>query len=500
MPDPSRVAVCGLIHESNAFAGEPTGSSGFVRLGPEQLARVDGSSGTELGGAISSLRDAAAAVVPTSFAWGQSAGPIRDDVAAVLLDELADGLADASSSTPLDAVVVCLHGSMCSETESDLDGAALERVRAVVGPSVPVVATLDWHASVSETMVRSADALIGYRTYPHIDQAARGRDAAALALRFATEDGERHASWLHPPMLLAGPATRHDAPAMAAVLARGAELAADERVITWSVLPGFARSDNASTGAHVYAVASDAAVAADLTAELARMLWDRRDDFLPTTSPLGPAVLEGLDDPREIGPLVLSDQGDNPGGGAAGDGTSLLRLLEDHGPTGSVVAAIFDPVAVERCHDAGIGAAVDLDVGGHTDDLHGATVRVRAVVEALADGNYVMRSPTHPNVPVRVGAVARVRTGSGTVVVLTSTRVQNEDLELLAHAGVDVGVAPVIAVKSNAHFRAAFEPVASRIIDVDTPGLSTPHLERLPYRAVPRPIFPLDRHFEWSPP
>jgi len=110
-----------------------------------------------------------------------------------------------------------------------------------------------------------------------------------------------------------------------------------------------------------------------------------------------------------------------------------------------------------------------------------------------------MQSPTHPGVPVEVGPVARVRTDAGIDVVLTSTRVQNEDLELLAHAGVDITRVPLLVVKSNAHFRAAFGPVASVILDADTPGLSTPHLARLPYRNVARPAFPLDPDLVWTP-
>lgn len=490
---PARVAVCGLIHESNAFASSVTGPQGFVRLRHDQLDGL-GSSGTELGGAILGVQEQGAVAVTTTLAWGQSSGPVADALVEELIDELVDGIERARESG-LDAVVVCLHGSMCSESDSDIEGTVLSRLREVVGDELPIVATLDWHSSVTARMVGAADALVGYRTYPHIDQEDRGREAAALALRLADGPDAVHASWRHPPMLLAGPRTRHAAPAMAELLARARQIGDDPRVLTWSVLPGFARSDNASTGAHVYVLATDAATADAGTAELAETLWARREEFLPDTQPLGPAILERAGDG---GPLVLSDQGDNPGGGAAGDGTSLLALLERHGPPGSVVAGLFDPAAVEACSSAGAGAAVSLDVGGHTDGLHGEPVSLQATVEVLADGNYVMHSPTHPNVPVRIGAVARIRTAAGIVVVLTSTRVQNEDLDLLRHVGIDPGLAPLIAVKSNAHFRAAFEPIASRVIDVDTPGLSTPHLERLPYRAVPRPVFPLDRDFDWS--
>ncbi|MFP5321190.1 MAG: M81 family metallopeptidase [Acidimicrobiia bacterium] len=488
------VVVCGLIHESNAFAADVTPLDAFVRLGGG-LGGFGEGSGTEVGGTIAGLREAGATPVTTTMAWAQSSGPVADDAAEALVSELVDGAA-AAVADGAEAVVACLHGSMCAVSDGDVEGTALTSLRAALPAGTPVVATLDWHCSITERMVEAADALVVYRTYPHIDQEARGREAAALALRLLDGVGA-HAAWRHPPLLLAGPATRHDAPAMAAVLRRAEELAADERVLTWSVGPGFARSDNAATGAHVYALATEPDAAHRLVAEVAEVLWASREAFLPDTEPATPALLDGAAD-RDAGPLVLSDQGDNPGGGAAGDGTTLLALLEAHGPEGSVVASLHDTAAVDACVAAGEGAVVDLAVGGHTDDRHGPTLPVTATVEVLADGRYTMRSPTHPNVPVRIGPTARIRTEAGTVVVLTSSRVQNLDVQLLEHVGIDPAAAPVIAVKSNAHFRAAYEPIARRVVDVDTPGLSTPHLERLPYRRLPRPIFPLDPDTTWS--
>jgi microcystin degradation protein MlrC len=166
------VVVCGLIHESNAFAADVTPLDAFVRFDGGALGGFGEGSGTEVGGAIASLRSAGAVPVTTTMAWAQSSGPVDDGAAAVLVDDLVDGVAGAVEAGAV-AVVVCLHGSMCAVSDPDVDGTTLARVREAVGPGVPVVATLDWHCSITEAMVDAADALVAYRTYPHIDQEAR---------------------------------------------------------------------------------------------------------------------------------------------------------------------------------------------------------------------------------------------------------------------------------------------------------------------------------------
>jgi microcystin degradation protein MlrC len=188
--------------------------------------------------------------------------------------------------------------------------------------------------------------------------------------------------------------------------------------------------------------------------------------------------------------VVLSDQGDNPGAGAPGDSTVLFEALERRQVAGALVASLCAPEAVTACHDAGVGAGVSVRLGSSTVDV---------TVEAVTDGRYVINSPTHPNVPFNIGPAALVRSPGGVGIVLTSTPVQNEDLQLFDLFGLDITQPPIVAVKSNAHFRAAFEPIATAVIDVDTPGIATPHLARLPYRHVRRPIWPLDPNLEWQP-
>lgn len=491
---PLRLAVCALVHESNALVGGTTPLSAFARLSGDELAGLARSTGTEVAGALLAADAAGAEAAATTVAMAVSSGPVESAAATELCDELLSGVARYRDDGGLDAVVVCLHGSMCSEDDDDVEGTLLTRLRLLVGDDVAVVATLDWHCSITQPMVDGADALVAYRTYPHVDQVDRGAEAAGIALDLAG-GAEVAASWIAVPMLIAGPQTRHEASAMAEVLSLGERLARDREVRTWSVCPGFARSDNPGSGAHVYVAAQRPEAARQAAVALAGELWDRRHRFAPETLAVDQAVARALELVTAGSvPVVLSDQGDNPGAGAPGDGTTLLSALLDAPLEGAVVASLHAPAAVEACHAAGVGAdiAVVLGAGGP------GSIEVAGSVDHVGDGAYTMRSPTYDGVPVDVGPLAVLRAASGLRVVLTSTRVQNQDLELLRHVGIEPTDASVLAVKSNAHFRAAFGPIAAEILDVDTPGPSTPHLERLPYHRVRRPVHPLD-DVAWAP-
>lgn len=489
------VAVGGLMHESNAFRADRTPLSAFIRVPPEAIETTFADTSMELTGFLRAAESAGARIASLPFAWADSSGLVESSAAHTLVTAVVD---EARRTQP-DAVLLALHGSMTATDDDDVEGTLLTALRSALGPDVVIGATLDWHCSVTPAMTDAADVLVAYRTYPHVDQLDTAERLATQV--FATLDGTIRPTQatVRLPLLIAGPATSHHNEPMAGLLAAAdAAMAARPDVLDWSICPGFARADTPLVGVHTHAVTDGAPHAAAAAAdELAALVWATRDGFTPTLASVDDAVAALTEPGASRGPVVLSDQGDNPGGGTPGDGTTLLRALVDADVDGSVVAAIADPAAVAIAHDAGVGATITVSLGGHRDDRHGPPVAIEAVVEHLGDGHYTMRSPTHDGVPRAIGPTATIRVGRVRVIV-TSTPVQNEDLELLEACGVDPRSARAIAVKSNAHFRAAFAPLASRIIDVDTPGLSTPHLARLPYERVPRPVFPLDPDTTWT--
>jgi microcystin degradation protein MlrC len=226
------------------------------------------------------------------------------------------------------------------------------------------------------------------------------------------------------------------------------------------------------------------------------MAWEHRHEFIHTALPVKDAVAKAL--AAEGRPIVLADMADNTGGGAAGDGTEILRELLRVGARSATVACIWDAAAVQACVKAGVGASVTLDVGGKVDDRHGAPVRVTGTVRTLSDGRFIHHGPMMNGLPGRLGPTA-VLDVNDVKVILISYRWQTLDPEMIRFVGIDPLREKILVVKSTIHYRAAFEPIAKEIIEVDAPGLSSSNLARFEYRRVRRPIFPLDPDTVYEP-
>jgi microcystin degradation protein MlrC len=275
------------------------------------------------------------------------------------------------------------------------------------------------------------------------------------------------------------------------------EMEKDPKVISISLFAGFPYADIPDAGLGIYVVTDDdPALAERLATQLERVAWEHRHEFIHTALPVKEAVARAL--AAEGRPIVLADMADNTGGGAAGDGTEILRELLRVGARGATVACIWDAAAVQACIKAGVGAGVTLDIGGKVDDRHGAPVRVTGTVRTLSDGRFVHRGPMMHGLPGRLGPTA-VLDVNDIKVILISYRWQTLDPEMIRFVGIDPLLEKILVVKSTIHYRAAFEPIAKEIIEVDAPGLSSSNLSRFPYRRVRRPIFPLDPDLVYEP-
>jgi microcystin degradation protein MlrC len=226
------------------------------------------------------------------------------------------------------------------------------------------------------------------------------------------------------------------------------------------------------------------------------MAWAHRHEFVHSALPVKEAVAQAL--AADGRPIVLADMADNTGGGAAGDGTEILRELVRVGARGATVACIWDAAAVQACAKAGVGARVTLEIGGKVDDRHGAPLPVTGTVRTLSDGRFVHRGPMMTGLPGRLGPTA-VLDVADVKVILISYRWQTLDPEMIRFVGIDPLEEKILVVKSTIHYRAAFEPIARRIIEVDAPGLSSSNLTRFDFRRIRRPIFPLDPDLEYEP-
>jgi microcystin degradation protein MlrC len=504
--DNKRIAILGVVLETNAFA--PTTTEADFRT----LCYLEG------GAIIAEARQEAPAMpkeVPGFVADMDAAGPWTPVPVIVTAAEpggpidhgffsrlLADMAARLRAALPLDGVYIVNHGAMTSTAEHDPDGRLYRMVRDVVGPRVPVVATVDLHANISELMVGSVDALISYRTNPHVDQSERGAEAAE-ALRWLMAGGVAHSAFIRLPLTPASVTLLTAAGPYADLIAEGQRQMSPE-LLNVSIVGGFVFSDTPKNGIAIIVTArGDAGKARRVALDLARRGWADRQRFVKTLTPLDEAVrmavAAGKDPSRPA--LIFSDAGDNPGGGGRGNTTWLLSALHAAGAQGVLVGVFIDPDLAAEAHRLGEGASFHavFNRGDETEFSKRFAADVRVV--RLSDGRCVGRRGIYAGRSIELGPAAALDLGGVTVVVGTH-RKQCADPVQFECVGLDVGHARTVVVKSRGHFRAGFDEYfrPEQVFEVDTAGLTSPVLDRIAFRHLPRPVFPLDRDASWREP
>lgn len=489
----TRVAVGGISHETNTFSPQQTTLSDFQRRTLVRgQALIDGSRGasTTLGGIIDTALALHWEIEPVLFTSATPGGRVRRGTFESLANELVDGIAAAHASSGLDGVLLALHGAMVSDGLEDADGEILRRVRKAVGPNTPIIVVLDAHANLTSMMVTSADLLLAYETYPHIDTYARGSQAVRLMERLRRGEFRPAHALRQVPLLSPLTAQRTDGATPMAELAEMAiDLRREQGVVAVALTPGFPYSDIRDAGMAVLVTTNDdEGYAIELADRLAAACWERRSQFLAHLTPVRQAVEQAM--ASERGPVVLADVADNPGAGGAGSEIAILRALLDAKAVGSVVATIADDGAVRQAAAIGAGQQGLLRLGGRGSE---PALEITASVRCISDLSFAGQGPMGAGTTTRLGLTAVIEVGDPAIeVILTTNRVQALDPQLLRAVGIEPEERRIIALKSSVHFRAAFEPLAAAIIEVDGPGLSSPDLANLPYRRVRRPIWPLD--------
>jgi len=479
-----------MSHETNTFSNIPTDRHQFetrhLHYGGEIVETFRGT-GTCLGGMIDAAAQRGATLIPSVAASASPAGLVTREIYAHVKERL---LRDLEAAGALDGVLLDLHGAMVVEGLDDGEGDLIQAVRRVVGPGVPIAVSLDFHGNISETMVREADLLHGYKTYPHVDMGERGAEAAERVLDVIGKRIKPTVALRKPPLLppLGNQGTARGP--MRRLYDMATEMEKDPKVVSISIFAGFPYADIPDAGFAVYVVTDgDQALADRLADQIANTAWAHRHEFIHKALPVAEAVARAQAAAGQ--PIVLADMADNTGGGAAGDGTEVLRELIRVGARSAVVACLWDPKAVAECVRAGVGASVTLDVGGKVDDRHGAPLKVTGVVRTLSDGRFIHKGPMARGLPGRLGTTA-VLDVNDIKVILISYRGQTLDPEMIRFVGLDPLDHKILVVKSTIHYRAAFEPIAREIIEVDAPGLSSSNLARFDFSRIRRPIFPLD--------
>ena len=482
-----RLAVAGLGHETNTYADEALGTTGldrFMIARGEQLLAMRGQ-GTGIGGMLDRAADIGAEVVPTFWAYCYPSGTIEDSAYATLKAELLDSL---RAAMPFDALVIDLHGAAVAIGTDDVEGDLGAAIREVVG-DIPVVGALDLHGNVSDEMGERFDALLGCHLYPHTDLHARGVEAVDLVVRMLDGEVRPVTRVEHVPILLPTSTTDPGHPA-ARMNELCAEIEARPGVLDCTVFHGFPYTDTPIVGVHVVVTTDgDAELAAACGREVGRWIWDHREEFRPEV--LEPSVAVKLALQAERHPVVINDTSDNPGGGTPGDATHVLRSFIDAGLGDACFAMICDPETVQQAIAAGVGATIDVRLGGKHDDLHGEPILATAYVHSISDGKVTLTGPMLNGVTLHLGPMVRICTG-GVDVIVSSEASQTFDPEVFLLHGIDVRRYRYVGLKSSQHFRAGFGDLAAEIITADSPGLTSQRVEVFHHERAPGPMWPVD--------
>jgi len=485
-----RIAIGGISHETSTFTTVPTARASFVeRTGfPRGSAILDQFRGvnTPIGGFIQSAEEHGFDLVPTIFAEAWPSAPTPRTVFDEILNELLEGIAAAGT---IDGVLLELHGAMVADGVDDADGHILAAVREVVGARVPIVAQLDIHSNVSRRMVEVADVLIGRETYPEVDQAERGRECADVLVRIQRERLRPTMALHQIPLVWGSNQVTAHAP-MSEAIAYLHEIEARPGVICGSIATCFPLADVPDMGASVYVITdNDREHAQSCADELGKWIFARRADW---HKPM-PSVRESLEEAQAAGrfPVIFADRCDNTGGGSPGDSTGMLAAFLEAELDRACVLYMVDPESVEECTEAGVGATVDLDVGGKSSPFQGKPVRMCAEVVALGDGRFRYDGPMYAGAEGHMGPSAHIRQ-EGVHVLLVSAREQPFDTAFARTMGLDPREMRFIGVKSAAHFRAGFESWAGAIHEVTEPSVHNPADAKLAFKRLGRKVYPFD--------
>ena len=481
------IAIGGIMHESNTFSDTRTDYGAFSQTFARYLINAWEETHHEMAGFIQGATQYDYTAHPTLMASATPAGPVTDDA----FDRLTDMLIQHLKSIPkYDGLLLALHGALVAESYPDGDGEILRRLREALGRDLPIVVTLDQHANVSEQMVAESTALVIYKTTPHIDQRQRGLQAAELMMRILRDEVTPAQALAKPPMLLNILYHNTSVPPMVPILTAAKQLEMRTDVLAASVAVGYPYADVYEAGPAFVVTTDDNPKLAQTEADrLSDMLWRVREELTLDLPDAAQAVEQAVASDEH--PVIFVEMGDNIGGGSPGDSTFVLAELRQQGTSGFVVI-LCDPEGVQTCVQAGIGADVALDVGAKADNLHGSPVSIQGKVRLIHDGRYEETEPRHGGQRHHNQGLTAVIVVGDSLVVLTSRRQTPFSLHQLLSLGINPTEMRMIVVKAAVAFRAAYEPIAGRIIEVDTPGLTAVNPLHFEYHNIRRPLFPLD--------
>lgn len=397
----------------------------------------------------------------------------------------------------LNGLLLALHGAMVTQDHQDGEGELLTRIRAITGPDLPIAITLDLHANATPAMARLADIVVAFKTYPHIDMTLTGTHAARLLHDMMAGKTRPRTLRTHRPMLDDTNAGRSDAGPIVPLYAAARAYETEPGILAVSLNAGFSDADIAEVGPTTFVTYDQLFPGAEARAltianQLSDAVWAARGASENTFLDVPDTIALAQAHPMDQGPLIIADYSDNPGSGAYGDATNLLAGMIDAGLQNATFGPMIDPkAAAELCAER-VGDTLTIELGGKNDPAFGGgPLTLTGTIRALSDGQITGDGPMMGGQQLNFGPTAVFRVGGIDILVVTE-RGQMLDQQQFKAFGIMPAEKSVVALKSMQHFRAAFEPIAARVIVCDCGALSTPQMHRRPYVNAPRPIYPLD--------
>ncbi|SFE88596.1 Microcystin degradation protein MlrC, contains DUF1485 domain [Sulfitobacter brevis] len=482
-----RVALAGFLHETNTFAPTKALMADFLHGGGYMpLARgadvISQSRGINLGisGAAEFGEAANWEMVPILWAGAIPSAHVAQDAYDSITGEIIAGIVAAGA---LDGIFIDLHGAMVAEHIDDGEGDFLMRLRAAVGPDVPIAAALDLHGNITQEMVYAADVLVGFRTYPHIDMSDTGHRAAAQ-LDVLMRRGKPFAKAFRRLPFLVPIAWQSTREFPAKGLYELVSEAEGGDVASTSFFFGFPAADFPGCGPTVICYGTTREAADQAADRIEQAVVQAEPEFVGKTYDPDAGVIEAMRLAQTARrPVVIADTQDNPGAGGDSNTTGMLRALVRNNAQAAALGNMVDPAAAKAAHAAGEGAEIDLALGGASGVEDDSPFRGRFTVETLSDGKLIATGPFYGGAALDMGPSACLRIG-GVRVVVTSQKAQMADQQMYRFVGIEPTEQKILVNKSSVHFRADFDPIAETILTCTAPGPMPVSPASLPFRNL----------------
>jgi microcystin degradation protein MlrC len=493
-----RILIAGYQHETNTFAPSLADWAAFTRgdsfpafvRGAAMQAQLTGIN-MPVGGFMEFAKGQGWQLLPSCWAGAIPSSYVTRDAFERIATTICQDVV-AAATTGLDAIYLDLHGAAVAEHAFDSEGELLSRLRAIVGPQLPIVASLDLHANVTPRMLRDADALVAYRTYPHVDMAATGMLAGQLlARRFKADRKEAMHAHRLPFLIPLNAQSTWQQPAQD--LYATLQALDREHGTVLSFCMGFPASDFEGCAPMVWGHGAQAEAAVERLYALAAEPTQWQVDIRPARE----AVTQALALCESAAkPVVIADTQDNPGAGGDSNTTGMLHALLAQGagrrhPGQVALGLMFDAPAASAAHAAGLGAELDITLGTavptYTGQPSDPPVRGRFKVRALSDGRCTLTGPMMRGLTVNLGPSACLEI-EGIQVAVVSGKKQLLDRELLRMVGIHTEQMRLVVVKSSNHFRADFQPHASAVLVAKAAGPMAADPGDLPWTRLPATI------------